>query len=180
MTPSDLPPPLATLAVWCALVYVSLGAVDALWLHLWRYRLHRMAPQEHRLHTLRTLLMPPVILLVAGPGAGVWLWFGVACAIVDLALVAWDAATEHTTRRFQDGLPAGEAALHTVLQALHAVVLVVGVAAKPAEAWRSGSVPVFSVTDLTGLLLLGLVAGSLAVAALHVWLWLRTRTAPQL
>ena len=62
---------------------------------------------------------------------------------------------------------------------LNAMVLIVGVAAKPAEAWRPGSVPVFSFTDFTGLLLLGLVAGSLAVATLHVWLLWYPRTTPR-
>lgn len=168
---------LSALAAWCALAYVSLGAFDALWLHLWRYRLHHTAPREHLLHTLRTLLMPPVILFVAGPGAGAWLWFGVACAAADLVLVAWDAAAEHTTRRFQGGLPAGEAALHTVLQAMHAVVLVVGLAAKPVSAWTSGSAAVSPPTGLAAIVIPGLFAASLAVAALHVWLLRRGRPA---
>jgi hypothetical protein len=160
---------LATALLLC--LYAGLGGIDGLWLHLVVYRLHRHAPREHRIHTVRAVLMPAIILLFISPAAsGGWLWMGAALALVDLGMVAWDAAVETASRRFQHGLPPGEAALHTVLQALHAVVLVLAVAGHPWSAWRipAGMAP--APAPLAAALLALVLLGSLGYAAVHLWL----------
>lgn len=151
-----------------AALYAVLAALDGLWLHLWRYRLHRHAPREHAVHTVRALLFPGVVLLVLmGWATGPLLWLGALLAVADLAVVAWDAALETRTRTFQRGLPAGEAALHTVLQALHAVVLIVAVAIRPWSAWTLTPAPEAGPGLIATVLLVGVLGGSVVVAVVH-------------
>lgn len=152
-----------------AVVYASLAAVDGLWLHLWRYRLHRHAPREHAIHTLRALLFPGVVaLLLMGWATGPLLWCGMLVALIDLAVVAWDAAVETRTRTFQHGLPAGEAALHTLLQALHATLLVTAVAERPWSAWTLTPAAEPGPGTPATVLFLGVLVGSVMVAVVHL------------
>jgi hypothetical protein len=151
-----------------AVVYASLAAVDGLWLHLWRYRLHRHARREHAIHTLRAMLFPGVVvLLLMGWTTGPLLWCGTLMALVDLAVVAWDAAVETRTRDFQHGLPAGEAALHTLLQALHATVLVAAMAARPWSAWTLSATAEPGPGMPATVLFIGVLVGSVMVAVVH-------------
>ena len=63
-----------------------LAAVDGLYIHLWRLRLHARPEtrREHWLHTARALLFPPVLLgLFALPTGGVCLWTAITAAVLD-------------------------------------------------------------------------------------------------
>lgn len=152
-----------------AVVYAALATFDGLWLHLWRYRLHHHAPGEHLIHTLRAVLFSGVVvLLLMGWASGPALWCGALLAVADLALVAWDAALETRSRSFQHGLPAREAALHTVLQALHVAVLVSAVAARPWSAWTIAGEAGPPPGAWSQALLLVVLGGSLLVALVHV------------
>lgn len=155
-------------------IYAMIAAIDGLWLHLWRYRLHVHAPAEHAVHTLRSLLFPVIVLLLLmGWATGPWLWCGAAIAAADLLLVARDAAMETRSRDFQRGLPAGEAALHTLLQALHAVVLTCAVAARPWSAWTTTSTIESAPSALAQTIFLVVLSGSIVVAIIHVVLYVR-------
>lgn len=157
-----------------ALVYALCAAIDGVWLHLWRYRLHLYAPAEHAVHTLRALLFPAVVLLLLmGWATGPWLWCGAVIALLDLLLVARDAAMETRSRDFQHGLPAGEAALHTVLQALHAAVLTCAVAARPWSAWTLMPASEKGPGVAAQMGLGAVLFGSIVVAIIHVVLWAR-------
>lgn len=157
----------------------AIGALfDGVWLHLARYRLHLVARREHALHTARALLFPALLLLVLwGDTSGPVFWFGLALVLVDFALVAWDAAAETRTRAFQHGLPAGEAALHTILHALHVAALASALAVRPLGAW-SGTVELPAPEGLTWLLLTGVLAGAVVVALLHALLLAFPRVLP--
>ncbi len=160
-----------------ALVYAVLTTIDGVWLHLWRYQLHRHAPAEHALHTARAILFSGVVLLLLmGWAHGPLLWFGALLALADLALVAWDAALETRSRAFQHGLPAGEAALHTLLQALHAVVLVCAVAVRPWEVWSGAPLNEPAPGATAHLLLLLVLSGSVSIALIHLALMHPRRT----
>lgn len=170
LAPSVMDDPHLSTATLAA-VYAVLAAIDGLWLHLWCYRLHRTAPQEHRIHTARAVLFSAVVpLLLMGWASGPLLWCGALLAVADLALVAWDAAIETRTRAFQRGLPAGEAALHTVLQALHAVVLASAVMARPWSAWMPGGAAGPGPGAWSQALLVLVAAGSVLVAVVHLLL----------
>lgn len=149
----------------------ALGALfDGVWLHLVRYRLHLVARREHALHTARALLFPALLLLVLwGDTSGPALWLGLALVLADFVLVAWDAAAETRTRSFQHGLPAGEAALHTILHAVNVAALASALAARPRAAW-SGTVDLPAPDGLAWLLLAGVLAGAVVVALLHALL----------
>ena len=152
-----------------AVAYAILAAIDGVWLHLWRYRLYRHAPGEHALHTVRAVLFIGVVaLLLMGWTHGFLLWCGVLLAVADLGLVAWDAALETRSRSFQRGLPAGEAALHTVLQVLHASVLVWAITIRPWPAWSGVLVVEASPGPVAHLLLLAVLAGGVVVALIHL------------
>lgn len=152
-----------------ALAYATLAAIDGLWLHLWRYRLHHRAPAEHALHTARAVLFSAVVaLLLMGWTHGLLLWCGLLIALADLGLVAWDAAMETRTRAFQRGLPPGEAALHTLLQALHAGLLVWAVTIRPWPVWSGVRMNEATPGPMAQLLLLVVLGGCVVVALIHV------------
>ncbi|HEX3133585.1 MAG TPA: hypothetical protein VHX44_08370 [Planctomycetota bacterium] len=151
------------------LLYALVAAVDGLWLHLWRYRLHVRAPTEHAVHTLRAVLFPIVVAtLLMGWATGVVLWLGALITALDLLLVARNAAMETHTRDFQHGLPAGEAALHTLLQALHATVLSCAIAVRPWSAWTTASPTEVAPGALAHWIFVVVLVGSSAVAVIHV------------
>lgn len=155
-----------------ALVYALCAGIDGVWLHLWRYRLHVHARREHGVHTLRAILFPGVVaLLFMGWTTGFLLWCGTTLAVVDLVVVAFDAAMETHTRTFQHGLPPGEAALHTVLQALHAVVLTCAIAVRPWSAWTIHPTFESGPGTLATMIFLGILFGSVIIAVVHVYLY---------
>lgn len=161
-----------------AVAYAMLATIDGVWLHLWRYRLYRHAPAEHAIHTVRAVLFCAVVaLLLMGWTHGLLLWCGVLIAVVDLGLVAWDAAMETRSRTFQHGLPAGEAALHTVLQALHVSLLVWAVTIRPWPVWSGVRMSEEPPGPVAQLLLLLVLCGCVVVALIHLAL-LRPSYAP--
>ncbi len=165
---------LQLLTAVCTVCFAGLGAFDGLWLHLWRYRLHQRARSEHRLHTVRAVLMPAQILFfVMNSSTGFWLWLGTLVVLVDMAVVVWDAAIERASRSFQGGLPSGEAGLHQVLQSLHVAMLVCAAFTHPWAAWGFTPVVPPPTDPLAHLILTGVLWGSLGYAALHLWLCFR-------
>ena len=159
-----------------------LAAVDGLYLHLWRLRLHERPEcrREHLLHTVRALLFPPSLALLYGlESAGLALWLGVALVVADTALEGWDTFEEPASRKALGGLAASEALLHVVLVTLRAASLVLAIAAAPAVSWSWDAAPILRGVEPWQAFIVwsGLMPGSLLVAALHVTLAVRTRSA---
>lgn len=164
---------LHTYGLLLLLAFVALAAVDGLYFHLWRYRLHETpgSKVEHALHTMRALLFPGiVILLYAMPTAGLLLWAGVALVALDTAVEVADAWLERGSRAPWGGLPPAEYVLHLVLTTLRAASLALVLAARPAAAWVLAPLP--ALVDpapaftawATGVVL----PGAVAIALLHV------------
>ena len=159
--------------------FVILGAVDGLYLHLVRFRLHTReeSRREHRVHTLRALLFVPALPLVfAGDTSGPWLWLGLAVLALDLVAVVLDVVLERGSRGFQGGLPRGELALHVALTGLHTLAIVLVLVALPVR--RVGGptdvhVEAASVSHFVAWTLV--LPGATLVALLHVvlavWPW---------
>jgi hypothetical protein len=171
------------LAVLLLVPLAALAAVDGLYVHLFRLRLHERPEcrREHLLHTARSLLFPPALLLVYGfETAGAMLWAGAALIATDTALEAWDTFEEPASRRAQGGLTAFEAVLHVVLVSLRAISLALVFASLPAASWDwSAAVPFRSVESWQALVVhQGILPGALLVALLHVTLAWRARELP--
>lgn len=165
----------ADLAVFLLAPLAVLAAIDGLYIHLWRLRLHERPEcrREHLLHTLRALLFPVGLVLVYGyETAGGWLLLGVGVVVADTALEAWDSFEEPASRRALGGLSSAEALLHVVLVTLRAASLALALVAKPAAAW-SLDAPVWLADASPGHAFVVhqlLLPGALLVAALHVGL----------
>lgn len=157
--------------------FTALAAIDGIYLHLVRYRLHARPEtrREHALHTARAMLFGPIALvLFALPSAGALLWLGVGLAAADTVVELWDVFVEPDSRRELGGLSRGEYVLHVALTILRTAAIALALAARPAEAWAWDAPSM-----LTGLSSLGatiaanLVPGALVMAAVHVWLAVR-------
>lgn len=120
----DVPAALARdLSVILLVPLAGLAALDGLYLHLWRFRLHERPEcrREHRLHTARALLFPIGLVLIYGyASAGALLYLAVAVVVVDTALEGWDVYEEPASRRALGGLSPWEALLHAALVTLRA------------------------------------------------------------
>ena len=161
------------LAVILLVPLAGLAAVDGVYLHLWRFRLHERPEcrREHRLHTARALLFPLGLVLVYGhAAAGAWIYAGAAIVLADTGLELWDCFEEPASRRLLGGLSQHEALLHVVLVTLRAASLALAFVSKPAAAWAWDAHAVLAPAEPwhAAVALQLLLPGAVAVAALHV------------
>ena len=163
--------------------FAMLAAVDGLYIHLWRLRLHARPEtrREHWLHTVRALLFPPVLVgLFALPTSGIFLWAAIAVAALDLMAGLWDVAIERDSRAKLGGLGTAEYMLHVAVSMVHSGALALVLAARPAAAWSLAAPPVLD-TPMPGFgpaLAWNLLPGAVVVGLLHVCLGLRGRRVP--
>jgi hypothetical protein len=155
-------------------VFLGLGAVDGIYLHLWRYRLHARSASrfEHRMHTIAAVLfaatLPAVFLWETG---GALLWIGVSLIAADLVVSLVDMISERDSRAELGGLSTGEYVLHMLIMSFRGAALALMLAGRPATAWAFdapwivGSLPGFAATVAWQAL-----PGSVVMAALHIWL----------
>jgi hypothetical protein len=171
---------LANAAAVLLAVFTMLAAIDGLYIHLWRLRLHARPEtrREHWLHTARALLFPPVLLgLFALPTAGVLLWAAVAAAALDLVAGLWDVAIERDSRVQLGGLGTAEYMVHVAVSMVHAGALALVLAARPAAAWSLAAAPMLDapMPGFGAALAWNLLPGAVLLGLLHVWLGLRGR-----
>lgn len=157
--------------------FAVLSMIDGVYLHLWRYRLWARADSraEHWLHTGRAVLFAPIVLLVfATPTAGAALWAGVALLVVDQVLEVLDVLEERRSRETIGGLGSGEYLVHAILVTLRAGAVALALASRPAAAWSlDAPLTIGAYSSTLAFLVMQLVPGALAIAALHVWLGAR-------
>jgi hypothetical protein len=150
------------------------AAIDGIYLHLWKFRLHARPETEieHGLHTLHAILfVPMLVLLLAGHTAGLLLWLGIAAVLANLAIIVWDVLEERSSRLFQGGLPQFELVLHVVVVLLQAAAIALSVAARPEGAWALDAVATaeqLAAAQSAYTLVHFLLPGSIAMVALHV------------
>jgi phosphatidylglycerophosphate synthase len=155
-------------------VFLVLGAVDGVYLHLWRYRLHarEASRYEHRLHTVAAVLfaatLPAVFLWETG---GVLLWTGIALIAGDLAVSVVDMVSERDSRAELGGLSTGEYVLHMLIMSARGAAIALMLAGREAAAWALdapwivGPLPAAAATVAWQAL-----PGAVVMAGLHVWL----------
>jgi hypothetical protein len=155
-------------------IFLGLGAVDGIYLHLWRYRLHARSASryEHRIHTIAAVLfaatLPAVFLWETG---GVLLWAGIGLIAADLGVSIVDMISERDSRADLGGLSTGEYVLHMLIMSFRGAALALMLAGRPAAAWAFdapwivGSLPGFA-----AMVAWQALPGAVVMAALHVWL----------
>ena len=161
----------ASATLWA--LALGVGAIDGLYFHLWRFRLHvrSRSRTEHIAHTGRALLLPPTLLLaffnvISTASGSERVSLLVAFIGVDWSFGIWDAFIETKSRQDLGGLPRSEYLVHLVATGLHsgAEVLAVAAWALSVRCW-SGSNLVDSYARAIGIALL---PASVAVALLHI------------
>jgi hypothetical protein len=155
-------------------VFMALGALDGLYLHLWRYRLHaRPASRaEHRLHTLTAALflatLPALFLWETG---GWLLWAGVALFALELVVSLFDMGIERRSRADLGGLSTLEYILHVVVTSARGAAVALALAARPSAAWSwSAPAVVGALPGFAAAVAWQALPGAVLAAALHVWL----------
>jgi hypothetical protein len=165
---------LYTASAAALIVFMILGTIDGLYFHLWRDRLHTRAASrdEHRVHTLRTILFVALLpTLFLWQTAGALLWVGLFVLLLDQGLELWDMFTEKGSRADLGGLSTSEYVLHMSSSTARGAALALGLAARPAEAWSLSSPwSLGPMPDLAWLVAWQSVPGSVGAAFLHVWL----------
>jgi hypothetical protein len=161
------------------LVFAALSAVDGVYIHLARLRLHAHAASwtEHVWHTGRAVLFAPILLsLFTHVTGGALLWAGIALLVVDQALELLDTTSENESRAALGGLGTFEYVLHILLTTLRTAAIAVGLAARPAAAWSLSAPNVLGeLPGFWGVAVLQLVPGAVVIALLHVGLAVRHR-----
>jgi hypothetical protein len=156
------------------LVFLWLGAVDGLFLHLWRYRLYARpaSKREHLYHTIAAVLfagtLPAVFLWETG---GLLLWTGVVLIGADLVVSLADMLAETDSRADLGGLSRGEYVLHMVIMMAKGSAISLALAARPETAWAFDAAwilqPLPGFASFVGWQAL---PGAVAIGALHLWL----------
>jgi hypothetical protein len=156
------------------IVFLVLGAVDGVYLHLWRYRLYARSAsrREHLHHTVAAVLfaatLPAVFLWETG---GLLLWTGVVLIGADLAVSVADMLAETGSRADLGGLSRGEYVLHMMIMMAKGSAISLALAARPEAAWAFDAAwilqPLPAFATFVGWQAL---PGAIAIGALHVWL----------
>jgi hypothetical protein len=108
--------------LWILLVYSSIGTVDGIYNHLYRYRLyaHSSSFTEHLSHTFLSLgLALTVTMLVFVEMGSVGFAFLLSLQAVSVLNTLWDVSLELKSRAPLGGFPIHEYVLHTVIFLLH-------------------------------------------------------------
>jgi hypothetical protein len=161
--------------LWILLVYSSVGTVDGIYNHLYRYRLyaHTSSFTEHLSHTFLTLGLPLTVTMLVfvemGSGGFAFLLGIQAFAVLN---TLWDVSLELKSRAPLGGFPVHEYILHTVIFLLHGA-FIWAVMANADQLVRGTGFGTLRWPPLPTFLLsnaVALVIGGLAMSVLHVYL----------
>ncbi|MBI3300485.1 MAG: hypothetical protein HYZ72_00155, partial [Deltaproteobacteria bacterium] len=112
--------------LWILLVYSSVGTVDGIYNHLYRYHLYAHASSftEHISHTFLSLgLALTVTMLVFVEMGSVGFAFLLGIQALSVFNTLWDVSLELKSRAPLGGFPPHEYLLHTVIFLLHGAFL---------------------------------------------------------
>jgi hypothetical protein len=149
--------PLALVTAILLLAFAAIAAIDGVYIHLWRLRLHARAESyaEHLWHTASAVLtVPTVVLLFVLPARGATLWIGLGLLMLTHVVEVLDVRAERKSRRAFGGLSRFELSMHVA-----------------AVATRTGAVATVLVgppSALVATVAMSLVVGAVAISLLHV------------
>jgi hypothetical protein len=133
------------LAALLFLGHAMVAAIDGVYFHLWKYKLHTFEDTfvEHVTHTLRawTMVFASFLLFAVNTG-GMLLWAAVAVLVFDLLIETWDVLIERKSRQRFGGLSSAEYLVHVHAIFLYAATWTLAFVAKPSGAWSLSS-PLF-------------------------------------
>ena len=161
------------LPVSLALLFVALvlGSLDALYFHLWKFRLYALhsSKQEHALHSVRAVLLPFTLWLGFVPGRSTisLVAFGLV-ELADFGIVIWDVAIEHHSRSALGGLPRSEYLVHIVATTLHSGAIALAFVSWPLAAWMGTAFPIPHPANAVRWAATALAAGATLIGLLHI------------
>src|SRR5688500_18160864 len=126
------------LATAFLLAFATVAAIDGVYIHLWKLRLHARSASfaEHLWHTASAILFEPlVVALFVVDAGGPVLWLGVALMLATHVVEYFDVRAEHESRRELGGLAPGELAIHIAAVVTRTVAIAVVLAARPLASW---------------------------------------------
>lgn len=160
-------------------IVAPIGAVDVLYFHIWKFRLHARAESraETATHIVRELLMAVVVFLLANyePRGG-WFLIVAAAMAFDVVNNVADVALEPASRARVGGLPRAEYVIHIIgataggafSAGYVAVALGLGLATAPTLLGPAHGLPSWLVWNANAL-----AVGSVALAVLEAFLLVR-------
>ena len=164
--------PLPYIAILALAVFATLAALDGVWLHLWKLRLHTRPASygEHLWHTASALLFAPAIaLLFVWQVSGAALWSTVALLVALHAVEVLDVRAERESRRELGGLSRFELSLHVAAVASRTIAVAAVLIARPISIWRLDGASAGDVLpSIVAQVGAAVSVGALAIAALHV------------
>jgi hypothetical protein len=173
---------LAIAASISLLVFVLLSAVDGIYIHLIRLRLHARPEswREHVWHTGRAILFPPILAgIFSAMTGGLLLWAGVVFVLLDQVCELLDVFSESKSRAGIGGLGSFEYALHGTLTTARAAGIALSLAARPAAAWAlSAPLVISELPGAWGIVVRQLIPGAVIAAGIHAWLAVKHRPRP--
>ena len=170
--------PLLAAATAFLLLFAGGAAVDGLYIHLWKLRLHTRPASyvEHLWHTASAVLFVPMVaaLFVADPRGAV-LWIGLAAVVATHLVEVFDVRAERASRRELGGLSRAELSVHVAAVASRSIAVVLLLLSLPSEAWSLTASPASAGTApaLVAAASTLVLWGAIAVALVHVGLAVR-------
>lgn len=162
--------PLAYLSVGFLLLFAAVAAIDGVYIHLWKLRLHTRAASfaEHLWHTASAVLfVPTVLVLFVWPSAGAVLYAGLAALVVTHVVEVFDVRAERESRRELGGVSRFELGIHVAAVATRSAAVLLLLLARPGAIWSpDGTAQALP----PGIAMFGsaIAAGAVGIAALHV------------
>ena len=173
-------------AAACLVAFTAIASVDGLYFHLYRYRLYARPDSryEHWLHTWNAVLYVPLTaLLFCAEPLGLWRYLALLLFAASVVIEVLDVLCEERSRRTLGGLTSIEYLMHFLMSGLRFGSVVPLLAGGPLQLWLPSQTALAG--RPLGLALIGvcLAAPGVLIAALHVYLALRSpahpaRTAP--
>ncbi|TGM80216.1 hypothetical protein [Leptospira bouyouniensis] len=153
------------------IAFSGLAFFDGFVLHLWKYKLYYYDDTfyEHKLHTVRAVLFPIVLIGLFLFEIKGWLYVLVlTITVIDLIVQVFDMWEEKRARNRFGGLSSIEYILHVTLTSLHTSMLILYLIAKPSGSFTYNGLEIILAKNFQFLVVINLLPGAILVALLHL------------
>jgi hypothetical protein len=165
------------------IIFAVLAVYDGFFLHIFMFELHKYKESkfEHRMHTIRAILFPPMVyFLFVIQDCTLCFFIGIGLVLADIIVLAVDAFMEKDSRAFMGGLPSWEYILHLFVNGFHFATIAVYLTLK-LHLSDQGFVIVsnfdaFRSFDVFRLVSLNLIPGGILLAIIHLITSFRSTT----